>query len=135
LESLYQETKKKYAALSDEIKLLDTSTAYTPEQEAKWKEHVDMWNDLRDMEIEKMRRQFKLNQLSKEDLQEMAHDAYRSIRRMENYDWDIVQNSSEENQRGFHERINALEDELSAANLELDRRCYIEYEVAEKEVS
>lgn len=73
-------------------------------------------------EIELIRREHKLQEKTIPELEEIANEAYRKARRMQNYDWDVVETSDEDNRRGFMSEIDFLESLESAANLEIERR-------------
>ena len=57
-----------------------------------------------------------------EELNEIQQNADRRIQQMENYEWDAVENSSPENQRGFLRAIDDLNLLSRAVSLELYRR-------------
>jgi hypothetical protein len=72
--------------------------------------------------LEMVIREHCLREKELSQLEEIAHDAYRKARRMQNYDWDVVEHSSPENQAGFWSNIDYLETLEAAANLEIERR-------------
>jgi hypothetical protein len=73
-------------------------------------------------QIEQIRQENELHVKSKEELEALRSSLSRRIRHMENYDWDVVQESYEENQKGFWKEIDSLEILIEVINLELSRR-------------
>lgn len=90
-----------------------------------YNDYYEVQNILRSIQVELVRREQRLEDESLSSLQEIAHDAYRAARRMQNYDWDVVERSSDENQEGFWRQVDFLETLEAAANLESDRREYM----------
>lgn len=69
-----------------------------------------------------MRKEEELHLKSKEELETLQTTLRRRIRHMENYDWEVVQDSSKENKEGFCKEIDFLECLLEAVSLELSQR-------------
>jgi hypothetical protein len=72
--------------------------------------------------VERTRREEGLATKSDSELEELARECYRRVRRMENYEWDVVADSDPGNQAGFLTEIHRLEMLEAAANLERERR-------------
>jgi hypothetical protein len=72
--------------------------------------------------VERTRREEGLATKSDSELEELARECYRRVRRMENYEWDVVADSDSENRTGFLTEIHRLEMLEAAANLERERR-------------
>lgn len=135
MEQQQQQNKVNIMELSQEElekELIDTQNLYKQLKESL-KDDTSSGRSLRDnlyavqslleaLEVEQIRRELKMSELEIPELEEISHDAYRRIRHMENYDWDVVQNSPEENRKGFMDHIWYLEQLQAAANLEIDRR-------------
>lgn len=85
---------------------------------------IDLINECKDIENEMMRQKEQLSLKTSEELNEIQKNADRRIQQMENYEWDAVENSSPENQRGFLQAIDDLNLLCEAVSLELYRREY-----------
>ncbi len=107
LQTLLRETQEKHKSLQKNVPSEDFS---------------ECCQLLHDIPIEMIRREEKLSDLDMSELQAISHESYRKVRRMENYDWDVVEHSSEDNRKGFWEHIDYLERLEAAANLEMNRR-------------
>lgn len=83
---------------------------------------MDLVNECEDIENEMMRQKEQLSLKTSEELNEIQQNADRRIQQMENYEWDVVENSSPENQRGFLQAIDDLNLLSRAVSLELYRR-------------
>lgn len=116
LEKKIEETEALLKKLTNDLKE-DTSSGW------QLRDNIySLGNQLDEFQIEQIRRDYKLCEKSIPELEEIAHDAYRRVKHMENYLWDVVADSAPENQRGFQNEINYLENLEAAANLEIDRR-------------
>ena len=77
---------------------------------------------LHDLRMEIMRQEENLGSKTISELEEIRNGARRRARQMENYEWDVVEQSDADNQKGFWEHISYLESLEAAANFEMDRR-------------
>ncbi len=127
LETYNQQLKEK------KEKYLDVINTFPKNQDdyssSEWTMYADyqevnelLWN----IKIELVRREEKLEEKDDSELHAISNEAYRRVSRMQNYDWDVVEGSSEENRRGFWTQVDYLEILQSAANLEFERRQYVE---------
>lgn len=110
-------------------KYMDLIQSFPRNQEEYSSTEWNMYNDYQEInellakiKVEFVRREEKLGEKDISEVESIAHEAHRRIRHMENYDWDVVQQSSEENQAGFWKEIDSLETLEAAANLEIERR-------------
>lgn len=120
LQAMYEkekQKKKEYESISSEE--LDRDYGLSVEIQTNYE-------ILHDLRIEIIRKEENLGSKSSSELEEIRHDAYRRVKQMENYEWDVVEQSSEENQKGFWEHISYLETLEAAANFEIDRREILE---------
>lgn len=108
-----EELEKMLETFLKEVKELDATNI---------EKHIELDSHIRLIEAELLVREEDLPSKTTEELEELRHQTYRRIRRMENYDWDAVQYSSQENQDGFHREIYSLEQLAEAISLELSRR-------------
>ena len=110
-------------------KYMDLIQSFPRNQEEYSSTEWNMYNDYQEInellakiKVEFVRREEKLGEKDISEVESIAHEAHRRIRHMENYDWDVVQQSSDENQAGFWKEIDFLETLEAAANLEVERR-------------
>jgi hypothetical protein len=110
-------------------KYMDIIQSFPKNQEEYTSTEWTMYNDyneineiLAKIKVELVRREEKLGEKDSSELESIANYAYRKIRHMENYDWDVVEHSSEDNRVGFWKQIDSLETLEAAANLEIERR-------------
>jgi hypothetical protein len=97
---------------------------YTQSDRTTYNDYQEVERILGSVKLELFRREQKFEEVESSRLNEIAHDAHRKARRMQNYAWDTVEHSSAENQEGFWREINFLEILESAANLEYEIRQY-----------
>ena len=116
--------KEKHKSLMDELSKREHEP--TESDYELYRDYSEISNLLMSIEIELCRREEHLETKEISELESLAHDAYRQIRRMENYEWDVVETSSDENKQGFFAQIDFLEKLQSAANLEIERRSFLE---------
>lgn len=118
-----EEFEKKLKETADLCKKLREELKTGETDEWQIRDNLDMaYETLQGLELEKVRREEKLSEKVICELEEIAHAAHRRVRQMENYEWDVVQDSSEENQRGFWSAIHELELLEAAANLEIEKK-------------
>lgn len=113
-------------------KYLDAMDSFPRKQEewlsSEWamKQDYDQILDLvYHVKLEIINRENGLRDKDIAELEVISHEAYRRARNMQNYEWDVVEHSSEENQQGFWNEINDLEMLEAAANLEIERKLSI----------
>ncbi len=97
---------------------------YTQSDRTTYNDYEEVERILRSVKLEQFRREQNLDKMDDSKLDEIAHDAHRKARRMQNYEWDTVEHSSAENQEGFWREIDFLEMLEEAANLEYEIRHY-----------
>lgn len=119
-EQQLQEKREKY---------LDAMDTFPKNQEdwlsSEWAMRND-YNEIIDLlyhiKLEMVIREERLREKDISELEAISNEAYRKQRRMQNYDWDVVEHSPEENQQGFWAEIEELSNIEAAANLEIERR-------------
>lgn len=116
LQDMFEKAKEKqvyYDSVSKEILESDYSI------ESQINDHYMFMHDIKS---EIVRQEEKMNEKTNAELEELAKSSARRVKQMENYEWDAVENSSAENQRGFMEHLSYLEKLESVAYFELQRR-------------
>ncbi len=97
---------------------------YTQSDQTTYSDYQEVERILRSVNLELFRREQKYEEVDISRLNEIAQDAHRKARHMQNYDWDIVQNLSSEIQEGFWRTVDFLEKLEDSANLEYEIRQY-----------
>ncbi len=125
LELYKQQLKEKRNKYLDMIATFPSDQEkYTQSEWTTYNDYQEVERILRSVKLELFRREQKFEEVDSSRLNEIAHDAHRKARRMQNYVWDTVEHSSAENQEGFWREIDFLENLESAANLEYEIRQY-----------
>ncbi len=120
-----QQLKEKRNKYLDIIATLPSDQEkYTQSDRTTYNDYQEVERILHSVKLELFRREQKFEEVDSSRLNEIAHDAHRKARHMENYDWDIVQNLPPETQGAFWSTIDFLENLESAANLEYEIRQY-----------